>query len=1025
MLSLLLIGSVNAQTRRISGKVISADDGTPLPGVSVGAVGTSSGGLTDNSGNFAFNAPADIKQIEFRYVGYTSVVIAVQGNEQFTVEMTPESTALDAVVIGAAGIKTTPREQGTQQTRINAAELTAGKPINLATGLHAKVPGLQINAVSSGVNPNVRLVLRGNRSLLGNNTALLVVDNSIVPSSVLGNINPEDVENVVVLNGAGAAALYGSQGSNGAVIITTKTGRAGRTEIKASHTSTFEQVSFQPKLQEQFGSGADADLQIYTPYENQQYGPRYDGSIVEAGNQLEDGSIQELRYAPVDGRYDFWETGKQNQTDLSISSGDEKGTSYISLQYVDIAGTTYKDTYNRFGIRANGTRKALDKVDVGYNVNYIQNRYDLTTQTGSIYDHLLNTPAHIPITSYKDWENDKFSNPNGYYNNYYENPYFLIDNYRQETRNDYLTGNASIDWNPLDWLGFTARGNLTTRNTSTKNRTGVFTYSDYVLENFGGSQANEPGGVSDGSSYETSVIGDFQANLNHKFGDYGFRLTLGNQITNRHSKGVNVSVNGLVIPGLYNISNRFDPLPNGDESNFKTREVGTYGRLVADYKNYLFLTLSGRNDWVSVLDENNRSFFYPSADVSFIASDAIPLLQTSEMVNVLKFRAGWSRSGNVNLGAYQLFSTFGQGRGFPFGSGAGFTINARMVAAGLKPEITEGIEGGFDATLMNYRIRTGFTYFSTSTTDQIVPTGVSSSTGYTSLLQNVGEVTNKGVEAYVDFDVLESTDWRMSIGGNYTYLDNQVVSISPDQSQVNISTGGGAQVMAIEGEAFPSLLGTVYKRDDQGRIIVDRNTGYPSVAEASQVLGSTQPKHKLGLNTYVNYKSFGLSVVAEYRGDYVIFNNGANTYDFSGSGIRTTWYDRDRFVIPNSSYLDPESGQYVANTNVTVRDGGSGFWSNSSTNRGIAENYVYSGNFWKIREIALAYTIPAQILANTRYIKGAQISVQGRNLFIWTPKSNVYTDPEYNFTDGNAMGITTLDQTPPTRYFGATLSVSF
>src|SRR5690606_24097584 len=152
---LLLIGSVNAQTRRISGKVISADDGTPLPGVSVGAVGTSSGGLTDNSGNFAFNAPADIKQIEFRYVGYTSVVIAVQGNEQFTVEMTPESTALDAVVIGAAGIKTTPREQGTQQTRINAAELTAGKPVNLATGLHAKVPGLQINAVSSGVNPNV------------------------------------------------------------------------------------------------------------------------------------------------------------------------------------------------------------------------------------------------------------------------------------------------------------------------------------------------------------------------------------------------------------------------------------------------------------------------------------------------------------------------------------------------------------------------------------------------------------------------------------------------------------------------------------------------------------------------------------------------------------------------------------------------------------------------------------------------------------------------------------------------------
>jgi TonB-linked SusC/RagA family outer membrane protein len=1027
LLSFLLIGTAEAQVRRISGKVTSQADGTALSGVTVSAVGTANAAMTDAAGNYVLNAPADVKQIQFRFLGFQPIVVDLTGSATYNVEMTPVATALDAVVVGAAGLETKARTQGTQQTRISSAELTKAKPINLAAGLHAKVPGLQINSISSGVNPTVRLVLRGNRSLLGDNTALLVVDNSIVPSSMLGNINPEDVENVVVLNGAGAAALYGSQGSNGALIVTTKKGRVGTSDIKLSHTTNFEQVSFQPKLQEKFGAGADADLQLYTPYENQQYGPRFDGSMRDVGQTLEDGSIQRLAYAPNSGRYDFWETGVQNQTDFAISSGDERGTSYISLQHLDVSSTTWKDKYNRIGIRVNGTRNAYSNVKVGYNINYIQNRYDQTTTTGDIYNNLLNTPANIPITNYKDWQNDKFSNPNGYYNNYYVNPYFLIDNYRNKTRNDYLTGNMDLTWHPLKWLGFSAMGNISTRNFSNKQTTGVFRYSDYVMENFHGSQAHVAGGVSDGSGFTTTVLGDFKALFNYRFEEQnlGFRFTLGNQIINRYSKNMGVSINGLVIPGLYNVGNRVDPLPNGSESNSTSREVGLYGQLIADYNNYLFFTLSGRNDWVSVLDPENNSFFYPAADISFIASDAIPGLQDNEFINVLKLRAGWSKSGNVNLGAYGLLSTFSQSRGFPYDSGAGFSIDSRMVAAGLRPEITEGVEVGADLTLYRNRIDASITYYNTRTTDQIIPTGVSTATGYESLVQNVGLVTNYGLETSLDLKLLQSADWSWSIGANYTYLQNNVEKISDDQTQVNISTGGSAQVVAAEGKPFPILFGTVYNRDDQGRIIVDRNTGYPSVASSSQFLGNTQPWHRVGLNTYLNYKNFAFSVNAEYRGSYSIYNNAASTYDFSGSSIKTIWYDRDRFVIPNSSYLDPATNTYVANENITVRDGGSGFWANGAPNRNIAENYVYDGSFWKIREITLGYTLPSSLLANTRFVKGAQISVQGRNLFLWTPKSNLYTDPEYNFSDSNAMGITTLGQTPPTRFYGATLTLNF
>lgn len=1025
VLLLCSVTIVFGQTRRITGKVTSTSDGVALAGVTVKAVDGTSGAQTDGSGNYALNLPAGVKQIEFRYIGYKTLRIELTGRDVYNVNIEPEFNVLDEVVVGAVGLQSKAREQGTQQTRISGEVLTKGKPINVASGLHAKVPGLQINAISGGVNPTVRLVLRGFRSILGDNTALLVVDNSIVPTAVLSNINPEDVEDIQVLNGAGAAALYGSQGSNGAVIIKTKKGRVGSTDISFGHTATVEQVNFQPKLQELYGAGSDADVQIYTPYENQQYGPAFDGSIKDLGQKLEDGSTQTSLFSPRKDRYKFWENGLQNQTDFAISSGDEKGTQYVSLQYVDVKGTTYQDKYNRFGVRANGTRNVYNNVKVGYNINYIQNRYNITTATSTVYDQLLNTPANIPMLDYKDWRNNKFANPNGFYNNYYTNPYFTIDNNRQATRNDYLTGNVDINWKAFDWLTIAAQGNITTRNQSFKSTTDKFTYSDYVLKNFNGSHANIAGGVSDGSSYSTIVIGDFKAILNKKFGDFGTRFTLGNQVINRHNSGIDVSVGGLVIPGLFNVGNRATPLPNGSQSYAVTREVGVYGQFVGDYKNYLFLTLSGRNDWVSVLDPENRSFFYPAADVSFIATDAIEALKDNSILNTLKLRAGWSKSGNVNISAYQLRSTLSQANGFPFGaSGAGFSLNGRMVKPSLLPEITEGLEGGFDATLWDNRITAGFTYFSTKTRNQTLPTNVSLTTGYSSFLQNVGMVTNRGVESSLNVNVLRSADWQVSVGGNYSWIESRVKELTEELKTVDISTGGGAQSRAIEGYEFPSFQGTAYKRDPEGRIIVDRNTGYPSAAESPVVFGRATPKHRLGLNTYLNYKNVSLSVIAEYRGGYYIYNNAASTLDFSGSSIRTTYYDRDRFVIPNSSYLN-DQGEYVENTNITVRDGGAGFWASGSYNRDIAENYIYRGDFWKIREVALGLTVPSAWLASTKYVKGVQVSFQGRNLFMWTPASNIYTDPEYSFSDSNAVGITTLGQTPPSRYFGGSLTLKF
>ncbi|ATL45802.1 SusC/RagA family TonB-linked outer membrane protein [Chitinophaga caeni] len=1011
-----------AQERQVSGKIVGSD-GIPVSFGTVQIKGTTRGTTADQLG--VYNLRAKVGDILIiRAVGYLQKEVSVPATGELDITLESSTKTLDEVVIGAGGVAARKREIGYNSTIVGSEQLIQARPVNVASSLAGKVAGLQVTAISGGVNPTVKLTLRGNRSLLGNNNALVVLDNVIVPSDILGNLNPDDIEDINVLNGSNAAAIYGSDASNGAVIITTKKGKNGQNIIKFAQTLTAEKVSFYPKLQNEFGSGSTGNNQVYTPYENQQYGPRFDGSMVQIGRPLRDGTIQTVKYSPTDDKKTFWETGLNSQSDLSLSSGDEKGSTYFAVQYVKVNGTTPKDEYNRFGLRANGTRNVLENVKVGYSVYYTQNRYDITSATSSIYDQLLNTPAQIPLTKYQDWRNDPFANPQGYYNDYYANPYFTIDNNRSKTRNDYLVGNAELKWNPLKWMTAVYRVGLATRNYSSKSYTGRFIFEDdYYLT---GSKASIPGSVSDGTGYTTQLTSDFQLQFNHTVKDFDFNLILGHFARNNTAKNVGVGSSGNIIKDLYHISARLGEV-SGSEGDYTERQIGLWGNLKVGYKNFLFLEMTGRNDWRSVLPTNNWSFFYPSINASFIATEAIDALKDNKFLNMLKIRGGWSQIGQASIDPYALASTYSPSRGFPYPSGPGYTTDNRIVDRNLKPEMTYGWEVGFDASMWDNRIDLSATYYSTRTKDQTVPTGVSTATGFSSFLRNTGEVSNAGVEVALSVTAIRTKDVTLTIGGNYTHNENEVISISSDVPRLQMTTGGTAQVYAIPGMYFPVIMGTDYVRDDQGRIIVDRNTGYPSRADGVVLLGNTNPKNRAGVNLEFRYKNWRLWTLFEHRGGYVIYNNGASTYDFSGSSIRTTQYDRERFVIPNSSYWDEDSKTYVENTDVMVRDGGTGFWADGDGpyNMAIASNYVYSGDFWKMRELTITYNLPAKFLGKTRVIKNASISAQGRNLFLWVPDSNIYTDPEYSFTDGNAVGITTLGQTPPSRYFGANITITF
>lgn len=1027
-LSLFLVSAVAfAQGRRVTGIVSSGEDGEPIPGATVLVKGTSVGTATDIDGKYVLNIPADGTVLVFSFIGTTTQEINIGQQSVIDVILQPDVQSLSEVVItGAAGVESRRIEMGYNATSIETRDVAQGRAANVAAGLTGKVAGLQINTTGSGVNPNVRVILRGSRSLTGDNEALIVVDNVIVPNTILGNLNPQDIQEITVLNGANAAALYGSAASNGALIIVTKKGKSGAPKVTVGHTTNLENVSFYPQLQKSFGSGyAGGYPHQYVPYENQQYGPRFDGSMVEIGKPLEDGSIQTVPYSANNSKNEFWETGVTNQTDLSVSGGDENSTNFFSAQYLNNNGTTPGDNYKRASVRFNSTRKFGDKLALNVTTNYVQNRYDRTTVTGSMYDQILQTPAHIPLTRYKNWKTDPFANPNGYYNEYYDNPYFAAENNRQNAGNDYIVGSAELKFKPLTWIDFTYRVGISNRTNYNKNTTGQFTFTDYTKD-ISAAKTDIAGGVSDGSGYSNQLISDFLINLKKPVGDdLFFNLLLGNQLRKNQSKSVGVSANGIVIPGLYNVSNRVGEA-GASEGNYESAQVGVFAQFKAAYKDYLFVELTGRNDWVSVLAKENRSFFYPAANVSFVASDAISALQGSNFLTQLKVRGGVSQVGQVNLGPYQLDPTFSPSSGFPYGSLSGYTLDNGLVAADLEPEITTSHEFGTDFILFNGKVNGAFTFYKSETENQTLPTGVTTSTGFSSYLQNTGIVANKGIETMLNVTAFARNNFQINVGANYTFNDNYVVEIGEDSDRIQIGSNGTGSIWAIEGEAYPLLRGNIYKRDDQGRIIVDKTTGYPSVSDEQVTLGNTQPRHRLGVNAEFLYKGFRLYALAEYRGGYSIMYNGGGSFDFSGSGITTAYFNRERFVIPNSSYEDPENpGTYIANNNITVTDGGAGFWTDGSFRRNITENYVVDGSYWKLREVAISYDFPASLMSRVGFIQGATITAQGRNLLIFTPDSNIYTDPDFNYSDGNAVGIVNLSSTPPTRFFGGSITLTF
>jgi TonB-linked SusC/RagA family outer membrane protein len=1046
LFTMLMLTTVLAfsQAKDIAGRVID-DQNEPVAFASVKVKGNRSGVNADQNGRFTIRAKVG-DQLEISFQGNTMTGTIAEGQlNTFVLPRKVSSTEAVTVITTAQGFKKKAREIGASVATVSPGEITNGKSFSIAQALSGKVAGLNITTTNSGANPSARIVLRGTRFVTGNNEALVVLDGVPVGKGALFSLNPNDIAEVTVLKGGQAATLYGSDGVNGAIIVTTKRGTRGKPQINFSSTANFEQVSFLPEFQDEFGSGSNYGAPTpagnYRSFENQQYGDRFDGSLRPLGRVLEDGSVYTLPYQAQPGeRRKVWNIGSTFTNNMSISGGDQSSRFFLSVEDVRSTAVTPKDKYQRNNLRFNSSR-TFGKLEVQSQVNYTLQNNDFTN--APFYFEVLNTAPHIPLSKLQDWKNNKFANPNGYFNDYYNNPYFNLDNQRGKLQQNTLYANLQLDMKANKWLTISNRTGVTSASSSQKNYTGKFIYSNYAKNDAyvpapfpndynGINRAGTDivGGVSDNATTQFRLINDFIVSTQNDFGDFNLKTILGVNTVMNENKSISVSSNSIVIPGIYNVANRTGE-PGASEFNSKTRKMGYYADASMGYKDMIFVHGSVRADQSSVYLGTGKTlkdatFVYPGVDVSFILSDLVPSIK-SKNINYVKLRGAWNRNGLDVLSAYELAPTFDASGGFPYGTSAATTVGGTFPDPGLRPDFSTSYEGGVEMTLFNSRVNLELVAYKTSVDGNTLSALTAPSTGIGTLRINAANADSWGYEADLKTTLVKKDKLTWDVTLRYAYSDNKVTSLFGDLEELVLgSIGAQAQSYVQKGDRFPKARGTGFARvPGTGQVIVNAD-GYPTQASGFIDFGGTVARHILGVGTTVKFGDFSLQANAEYRGGNRVYQDIGSDMTFTGSSKFTTQYGRNPFIYPNSAYLDPVTNKYVTNTNIPTKNGHYTVWVDYLQN--YAEPFVTSAAFWKLRDINLSYEVPQKVIQRIRWLKAAGLSVFGRNLVVLLPNENVYSDPEFNFTTGNAQGLSTStagSTSPPVRQLGVSLKLTF
>ena len=1049
LLFMLAAFTASAQQKTVSGVVRNAEDGQPVAQATVQVKGTRTSVITNDQGNFSIQASQG-QTLVVTAIGFQSRENVVGAQSVINFNLAGSIGQMSDVVVTALGIRREEKALGYSTTTVKGEQLTDAISGNWTDALSGKVAGLNLVRSNSGPTGSNKIILRGENNLTGENEALIVVDGVVINQgsgrrtevrgesaygtssdnmpadygSGLNDINPEDIESVTVLKGPGAAALYGQRGANGAIIITTKSGNAKRKGwgVTLNSNVSTESVNRWPDLQYEYGQGLDGVPHYSfgaspdgssTSATSSAYGPRFNGqSFFQYDPATQRQGTERTPWIPYPNKIrNYFNTGQTVTNSISVDGGSDKTTARFSVTDVRNKWIIPNTGYNRNTVALSVNSKVNDKLQIASKINYTNKRSDNLPGAGYgnqsiMYWYIFWQPNADPDWLKEYWVRGQEGRRIFYpFSTFPENPYAVANEFINRTNRHGITGNVQATYN------FNSNLNLLVR-----------TSLDMGYEERAQQRPYDAGSKFQRGSFRTQnlfsqeITTDFLLRYSRKVKtDFDFSVSLGGSTLHNRYNRDEVRADSLWAPGLYTMANSMGPLLS---LPYNSRYVinSFYGLASAGFKNILFLDLTARQDWNSVLATPDRTenagFFYPSANASFILSDAVRLPRS---INFAKIRFSASSVGSGGTNPYLTAFNY-QPTGLLFNGGL---QNPSLLAnPDLKPLRTTTYEAGLNVRLFN-RINLDVAAYAGNTKDQILRRVVDRSSGYSQQLINAGRVSNEGLEVGLNTTMLSMKNgFRWTTNLVFSANKNRVEELN--DSTVVLQTGpvGGGQIVAKVGGSMGDLYGRGYLRAPDGQVVYDAQTGFARITQDVLYLGNTIPKGKLGITNTFQYKGFRLNVL--FDGQYGGVSHSLTHYKLAEQGKSTnTLPGRYNGIIGNGVVMDA-TGKYIPNTTIAT-DIDEYYRSHYGIDN--AEGSTFSTDFIKLREARLDYTISPE-LTRKLGLQRATIGIYGRDLFIWS--SWPAFDPEFGTLAGTDIvrGFE-IGQFPSTRTLGVNLVVSF
>jgi TonB-linked SusC/RagA family outer membrane protein len=1032
ILLLLMLGATGAwaQQRQVSGRVTAADTGQGMPGVSVALRGTTTGVATDSEGNFQLQVPDNNAVLIFRFLGYQTREITVGNQSTINVTLNTDAQQLGEVMVTAMGITREKKALGYAAQGVEAKELTEHRQPNVLNAMQGKVAGATISSTGGAPGQGTKIQIRGINSIdvNKNNEPLFVIDGVIMDNSTstfgqgaelrgmsnrLTDLNPDDIESINVLKGGAATALYGLRGANGVVVITTKSGQKGALRVNYTGTVGIEEVNKFPDMQNTYTQGYSG---VYAP---DSFWPSW-GPTVEEARRVDPTHPERL----YNHFKDAYERGHQYRNSLSFAGGNDAITFLSSLSHFRHEGVLPFTDYENFSARLNTDFKISDKVRSGANFNFINSG-----------GYRYNADRFNESLSYWSprWNVRDFQKPDGTMQTYgNNNPLYGAATNRMKDDVNRFIGSFHVGYAPTSWLDLSYRVGLD-NYTDDRTRTGP------GPRGIAGERVYEDNGQGFVYEYTTkfrTINSSFMATANTSFGDnINATFRVGHELYDRRIKGFGVEGSELTVFDYFDLRNA--RLLRSTQNQSEYRLMGVFGEASFDYGNFLFLTLTGRNDFTSTLRKPNNSFFYPSASISYVFSDH---LQLPSYINQSKVRVSYAGIGK-DANEYATSSGFASYTGLPTGY-TGFTRAALLGNEDLKPEFTNTFEAGLEMAFLDNRLGFDFTYYYSLSKDLIINIDVASSTGFVRAAVNSGEMRNKGIELVLNGTPVRSENFTWDTKLIFSANRNKILSIREGLTEIPYASqfgyvGSTVTMKLIPGQPFGNIYGSHWQRYygpgeepdplflDENRPIVIGADGFPVRAPltSQKILGNSQPDWIGGLTNTFTYKNISLSSLFDSRVGHERYNQMGNF--FSAFGIADYTEDRNTTKVFEGVLADgtPNTkpvwmGQGIGPDGVNYGDG---FY--RRFHRGVSENFVEDASWVRLRSLTLSYSLPNSWFENV-FVRNSSVSLTGNNLVLWTKFSGF--DPENSATPSgsNVDGFAGFTY-PAVRSYLFTLNVGF